>query len=312
MKGQAIAQSVTVVFFSLIVSFFSIVGDATAQFQDSQVCLECHDTNQWLDNNPPRKDVRSHNAFLEYLPLNLSPAADLKPFYRIGQGYLGSQHNVPATAPTVTDEVKCIGCHISISAAHSGTGEIPGTGRCGVCHSTTNFLATAHGNQNGAPGKFFDQLSNGTGGASTFLSLLEGPVKLRRPDKKTRVNRNQRIEECSVCHSYALEYPRHKGRIAEGTNPTPQVGCPACHDAHIPAPRGDRLPTVGNTVAVASSLGSTVLTSLREPAVRSPTGTSNPIRLTLLPEHKIFERGHGTWVLPLLDPIWPWSAAQER
>ena len=140
---------------------------------------------------PRERTLASHNAFLEYLPLNLSPAADMRPFYRIGQGYLGSQHNVPATAPTVTDEVKCIGCHISISAAHSGTGEIPGTGRCGVCHSTTNFLATAHGNQNGIPGKFFDQLSNGVGRATATLSLMEGPVKLRRSNKKTAVNRNQ-------------------------------------------------------------------------------------------------------------------------
>jgi hypothetical protein len=72
------------------------------------------------------------------------------------------------------------------------------------------------------------------------------------------VTKNQRIEECSVCHSYALQYPQFQKKISQDNMPNPQVSCGACHDAHIVAPNGKQLITVSGTVKVTGLSGSTV------------------------------------------------------
>ena len=79
-----------------------------------------------------------------------------------------------------------------------------------------------------------------------------------RSDQQTPVTMNQRIEECSVCHNYALEYPQFQKKISQNNMPNPQVSCGACHDSHIPAPNGKQLAAVNGPVQVTSLSGSTV------------------------------------------------------
>ena len=228
----------------------------------SRTCVtaECH--QGWLDNNPPESDVATRNATLDYLPMNLNPKASRYPFYGISAGYFGSIHSIPSFDPNTTDYVGCLGCHKSLQNAHSGP--LPATSTCGGCHRQpffdfNDFLASGHSNSNRTPLRFFDQLGNGTTQAIAFQESLGEPLPLFRADKKTPVTKNQRIEECSVCHNPVLESPRHKRRIAQGNFPSPQVGCPACHTSHIPAPRGDQLAKVDSTVSVSSISGTTVL-----------------------------------------------------
>ncbi len=266
--------------------------DSGAQaLQSSTVCLRCHNTVRWLDNNPISSDVQSHNTTVDYLPPNLSPPAGIQPFYRIGEGYLGAIHNIPF--PSVSDEVKCAGCHISLASAHSrGAGSLPGTSKCGDCHDTFSFLSTTHANPNGFPGKFFDQLSTGRARATSFVAFPESPVTLYKTNQRTGVTRNERIDECSVCHNYALQYSVYKNRIARGGMPDPQVGCPTCHDSHIPAPDANHRATVSTTVTVASASGSTVLTVT--------PGTGREVSYRDLKPYKIDDTGAqnlaaGTW-----------------
>ncbi len=233
-------------------------GGAAAQEVSSQVCLRCH--SAWLDNDPSRLDVSNRNAHLDYLPLNLEPRPN--PFHTIKEGYEGSIHSSPAFNPTLTDFLGCIGCHQGISQAHGGPGGIPTTQTCINCHTepffdSASFMATSHANSNGFPGKFFDQLGKGRKRATGILATGEAVTFLRGNGRP--VNMNQRIEECSVCHNYALQHPRLTKRIARGTMPDPEVGCGACHQAHIPAPSGNDLAQVSSTVQVSRVSGSTVL-----------------------------------------------------
>ncbi len=114
-------------------------GQAAQPLQGSQFCLQpgCHSASKWLDNDPPSTDVTAHNAFLEYPPLNLSPSPGISPFDKISDAYLGSIHNIPSFNTSITDEVMCVGCHISMGSAHSGgVGTLPDTKTCGKCHNS--------------------------------------------------------------------------------------------------------------------------------------------------------------------------------
>jgi len=229
----------------------------------TDTCVGCHNT--WRDNDPPADDVALGRAHMDYLPLNLSSSRG--PFYTISDGYSTSTHFTPEFNRTIRDEVTCEGCHGS-GVAHFGLGPIPTpipqTETCGKCHKDpffdiNAFLLTAHANPDKKPGKFFDQKKNGTGHAKTSFPDLEETVFLFKADQQTFVTRNERIEECSVCHSYALWYPQFEKKIAQGNMPgKPQVGCGACHDAHIPGPSGNQLPKVSTTVAVSGLSGTTV------------------------------------------------------
>lgn len=233
-------------------------GVSWAQDVSSQVCLRCH--SSWLDNDPLKGDAATGNALLDYLPLNLPPRPN--PFYTIKEGYEGSIHSTPAFSPTVTDFVGCVGCHQGVSQAHGGPGGIPTTQTCIGCHTepffdSASFLSTSHANSDGLPGKFFDQLSRGRKRATGILPTGQAVALLRANGRP--VSMNQRIEECSVCHNYALQHPRLTKRIRLGTMPDPEVGCGACHQAHIPAPDGNHPAQVSSTIQVTRLSGSSVL-----------------------------------------------------
>ena len=72
------------------------------------------------------------------------------------------------------------------------------------------------------------------------------------------MTKNERIEECSVCHNYALQYPQFRKKIAQGNFPNPQVSCGACHDSHIVGPSGNQPAIVDTTVKVTGITGSNV------------------------------------------------------
>ena len=224
--------------------------------QTTQDCLECHKGPAWPDNNA------SKSATSDYLPLNLS-SAKIQPFYDIKDAYNRSMHATPPYDLEATDFIGCLGCHKSMSDAHAK--KVVGTSQCTVCHNPDDFdvvafQATGHFNSNNTPAKFFDQLGSGDSQAVAYLSfegespavqllsaepVLGQPVSLFKSDKKTVVTRSTRIQECGVCHEYILQDPRYKSKFSK-----PQVGCPACHDAHIPAPSGKDIPVVNSTVNV--------------------------------------------------------------
>jgi hypothetical protein len=224
--------------------------------QTTQDCLECHKGAGWPDNNPTQKDKNTKNATSDYLPLNLS-SSKIQPFYDIKSAYNRSMHATPPYDLEATDFIGCLGCHKSLSQAHLK--KVIGTSQCTVCHNPSDFdvdafEATSHFNPNSTPGKYFDQLGSGSSQALAYLSDLGEPASLFKSDKKTIVTRSNRINECSMCHEYILQYPRYKSKYSK-----PQVGCPSCHDSHIPAPSGKDIPVVDSTVQVTAVSGNTVL-----------------------------------------------------
>ena len=243
--------------------------------QTTQNCLECHKGRAWPDNNASQKDIDAKKATSDYLPPNLS-SSSIKPFYDIKSAYTKSIHATTAFAPDETDHVTCLGCHTSLPDAHAK--KIVGTNKCSQCHQLPffdleAFKATGHFNPDSTPPKFFDQWGSGTGQAKTYLSpegeslpdeallgepVLGEPASLFKSDKKSKVTKNNRIDECSVCHNYVLQYPRYKAKYSK-----PQVGCPSCHDAHMPAPRAKDIPEVNSTIEVtAVSVSGTTTTVL--------------------------------------------------
>ena len=249
--------------FFLITSAFVTNGGPEAQPQGmvgTQTCIGCH--QNWLDNNPSIEDTIPGNAHMDYLPLNLFTLRSRGPFYTIPEGYVSSSHYTPASDTTKRDFVTCEGCHGG-GSNHYGKGPIPNSipdaKICGNCHKPPSFeiqkfLLTRHSNQNDKPGKFFDQGSNGKMQATT----QKGEFSLFKSNRSSMVTQNERIEECSVCHNYALEYPQFTKKIAQGNIPKPQVSCGACHDAHIPKPNGNQPLTVSSTVKVTQLSGTAV------------------------------------------------------
>ena len=230
----------------------------------NSTCIACH--SGWLDNDPPIEDEIFLPVNTDYVPLNLLSSHAELPFYTIPEGYVSSVHNTPFFNPLITQEVKCEDCHGS-GLSHYGVGfipkPIPQADTCGLCHKPPSFdisayFGTAHANQNQNPGRYFDQPLNGEGQAQTSFPNLGQTVSLFRVDQQTPVTMNQRIEECSVCHSYALQYPQFQKKISQNNMPNPQVSCGACHDAHIVAPNGKQPAAVNGPVQVTNLSGSTV------------------------------------------------------
>jgi hypothetical protein len=278
--GKILSASLLSLF--LAVSAFIVCAPAQTVppgFVGTQTCINCHST--WLDNDPPVQDVIAGNATLDYVPLNLLATHAQQPFYTIPEAYTASIHNIPSFNITTTDFVKCEGCHGS-GAAHFGVGPIPvpipDIATCTGCHNeatafpSKEFLKTIHANKNNKPSKYYDQGKNGAGQAKTTnktpgtipgLALFKQGTFGPTGDP---VSRNERIEECSVCHNYPLTYPQFIKKISQNNMPKkPTVGCGACHDSHIPAPDGLEPAIATNTVQVVSSArtpsGSIVITS---------------------------------------------------
>jgi hypothetical protein len=257
---------------SLILS--SLLGARDIQAQagrvGTQTCIACH--RGWPDNDPPIEDEIFLPVGPDYVPFNLVPSHGEFPFYTIPEGYVSSIHYVPSFNTLLKDFVTCESCHGS-GLAHYGVGPIPRpipqADTCGLCHNTPPFnqarlfdfnayLLTSHANQNLTPGRFFDQPSNGPGQAQTSFPDLGQTVSLFRSDQMTPVTMNQRIEECSVCHSYALQYPQFQDKISRNNMPNPQVSCGACHNSHIVGPNGKQPAIVDSTVKVTGISGSNV------------------------------------------------------
>ena len=246
--------------------------EARRGFVGTQTCISCH--QDWSDNNPSVEDALSGDVGVDYLPLNLSSTRTGSPFYTIPEGYVSSLHYTPPFNLAAKDFVSCENCHGS-GLAHFGVGPIPipipQAKTCISCHNETHefprqdFLMTAHANRNRKPGKFFDQRTNGTGIART-TSLTPSPPQfaippglvLLRSNQTDTVSKNERIEECSVCHNYALQYPQFRKKIAQRNFPNPQVSCGGCHDSHIVGPSGNQPAIVDSTVKVIGITGSNV------------------------------------------------------
>jgi hypothetical protein len=146
---------------------------------------------------------------------------------------------------------------------------IPDSKTCTKCHNETDgfpskaFFLTSHGQTgfSAKPTKNYDQPSFGKATAQATFPLKEGFKTTRLPlfkaDGNTIVTRNERLEECSVCHNYALQGPQFKEKIGTRLAPNPGVNCAACHNAHHPGPQGNELLPV-NVLQVTDVSGSTV------------------------------------------------------
>ena len=153
----------TVVCSLVLMLFFLSSPSERAWAQTTQDCLECHKGAAWPDNNPSQKDKDTKNATSDYLPLNLS-SSNIKPFYDIKIAYNKSVHATPPYDLEATDFIGCLGCHRSISDAHSK--KVVGTSQCTVCHNPDDFdvdafKTTGHFNPDSTPSKYFDQLGSG-------------------------------------------------------------------------------------------------------------------------------------------------------
>jgi hypothetical protein len=261
-------------FFFLFLNFSTLalvkeIG-AKAGGVGTQTCISCH--RDWLDNDPPIEDELSLPVGPDYVPFNLAPSHTAFPFYTIPEGYVSSIHYTPSFNTSLRDFVTCENCHGS-GLSHFGLGPIPKpipqADTCGSCHKKrpsnkalsfdfNAYLLTAHANKNRRPGKYFDQPSNGASQARTTFPNLGKTVSLFQSDQSTPVTRNQRIDECSVCHSYALQYPQFQDKISQNNMPNPQVSCGACHNSHIVGPNGRNPAIVNSTVKVTGITGSNV------------------------------------------------------
>lgn len=245
--------------------------EAQAGTVGTQTCINCH--RDWPDNDPFIEDTLSLPVDIDYVPLNLVPSHSKDPFYTIPEAYVSSIHNL-TPLDINPDHVKCEGCHGS-GLAHFGLGSIrtpiPDIKTCtNTCHNETHnfpsgeFTVTRHANSNKKPSKYFDQGRQGVAQAMTS-SLTQGQpaglklFKMGRFGQLEAVTKNERIEECSVCHNYALNYPQFVEKIARNNMPPkPTVSCGACHDAHIPSPDANHPAVVDGPVQVTAISGSTV------------------------------------------------------
>jgi hypothetical protein len=152
MRVFSLSRWVVVCSLALMVFFLSGPSEGVWA-QTTQDCLECHKGAGWPDNNPSQKDKDTKNATSDYLPLNLS-SSNIKPFYDIKIAYNKSTHATPPYDLEATDFIGCLGCHRSISDAHSK--KIVGTSQCTVCHNPDDFdvdafKATGHFNPESTP-----------------------------------------------------------------------------------------------------------------------------------------------------------------
>ena len=222
-------------------------------------CIGCHSNPKvvtskrvFMDNSPPLSDILKGNATLDYPPLSLWPLKSL--FYSVTQGFTNSEHYEDSS-------LFCTDCHKW--DPHNGTQGLPTyQNSCWGCHQTwtslENFESTMHG-QAGLVRQLFDQQSAGKLQATVVLPGGHETGLLFASDKKTKVTRDQRIAECSVCHSYISRYPNQFPEGGTPPRPINEVGCPACHDSHMQAPKSDDRPYASNTVQITAMNGSSVL-----------------------------------------------------
>jgi hypothetical protein len=195
--------------------------------------------------------------------------------------------------------------------AHFGIGAIPvpipGTKVCIGCHTSNHgfdtkaFLKTAHANPNNKPRKFFDQPSFGVAQAkiTAILPVSNASVGTLLFKQGTfgatgdAVSRNARIEECSTCHQYAMQYPQFSPKIAQGNlPPKPEVSCGACHDSHIVAPDGLEPAIVTDTVVVSQLSGSTVVSVTAVPGRQVSYINNKPYPIA---DSGAMDTNNGTW-----------------
>jgi hypothetical protein len=264
MKVRSKIKWIMLFSFFLILSALLMTRNLEAQRGrvGTQTCIDCH--QNWLDNNPSVEDTLSGDFSADYFPANLSSTRAGNPFYTIPEGFVSSLHYTPSSDLTAKDFVNCESCHGS-GLAHYGMGSIPvpipQAKTCANCHNAkySEYLLTSHANKNGKPNKFFDQKSNGTRQAEiNNPSSPKEKVFLYKSNQTSIVTRNERIEECSVCHNYALQYPQFRKKIGQGNFLKPQVSCGACHDSHIVGPGGNQPAIVDTTVTVTGLNGSIV------------------------------------------------------
>jgi hypothetical protein len=252
----------------LLLVFF-MVNQSEAQGVGSVSCIRCHET--WRDNSPTLQDIQANNVDFDYVPPFITTIQQGS-FYTIPEGYLSSMHNSPMFNPTATDYVTCEACHGS-GVGHQGIGAIPmaipDAKTCSKCHNETigfpykQFVLTSHGQTgfSAKPTKNFDQPSFGKSTSQATFPLKQGFRTTRLPlfkaDGNTMVTRNERLEECSACHNYALQSAQFKRKIGTRSAPNPGVSCAACHNAHYPGPDGNHLLPV-NVLKVTDVSGSTV------------------------------------------------------
>jgi len=310
MMGRPKTRWIFLLSMILVLTAFYVVRGRDAQsasnWVGTQTCINCHNT--WLDNNPATEDVASGAVSLDYPPLNLASSRTGDPWYSIPEGWTASIHNVPASDLQATDEVACEACHGS-GQAHFGMGSIPtpipNIKTCQGCHKPpffeiAEFLKTSHANPNNKPRRFFDQPSFGVTQAKERISTVPGAETVPLFKVGTfdplggPVSRNDRIEECSMCHQYALQYPQFRKKIAQGNLPRkPEVSCGACHDAHIVAPSGIDPAIVTSTVAITVLTGTSTIVSVAAVPGRSVSYINNK-------PYKLADSGaqdtiNGTW-----------------
>ncbi|MFZ0927693.1 MAG: hypothetical protein WAN11_03785 [Syntrophobacteraceae bacterium] len=280
-------------------------------------CIKCHTNPKtitspsvFMDNSPSLSDIKGNNYTTDYFPPSAETTWPNKgSFYPTAFAFENSGHG------TQTDIVpfNCTNCHgpcspvttacpsTNIADPHDGLNGLPTyLNSCSNCHGPTdpffpnNFPSTAHGNvglvpglKSSQPGPFFDQESAGKLQAQTVLSSGHESGLLFEADMKTKVSRNMRIAECSVCHNYLSRvegfWPNYgKTQVSipsmfpDGELPTyPQnmVGCTACHDSHFNSPAIDERPTASNTVTISAAHGSASL----QPPPSPPTAPSGVV-----------------------------------
>lgn len=271
---------------SILVTVAPLGRASLAKTLTPATCISCHSNPKvvtapsvFMDNSPLLSDILLGNATLDYFPLSASLSwANLKGyFYPAATAFTNSGHYTQTEIP-----FDCTNCHEM--DPHDGLNGLPTyLTSCYTCHGPSdkyfpnNFDETAHGNvgrvpglASSQPGQFFDQMSAGKLQATVVLPSGHETGLLFEADKKTKVTRDMRIAECSVCHNYLSRvlgfWPNYgKTQVSipsmfpDGEIPPyPQnmVGCPACHDSHFNSPATADHPTATNTVQITAASGS--------------------------------------------------------
>lgn len=152
----------------------------------------------------------------------------------IGEVYADSVHFNDGSAATSHSPI-CESCHGG-GEFHRGLGPlaypVPDYNQCQTCHKQPYFQdpslfpQTAHANANHKPDRYFLQ-----GGVGTDAAInVDGSGNI------PGLSKNQRIEECSVCHNsnqlFTYDSAGNLLRPDPSNMPNPTVSCASCHDAH--------------------------------------------------------------------------------
>ncbi len=275
-------------------------------------CIHCHSNPKvvtskrvFMDNSPPLSDILSGNATLDYLPPSLpSSLAKKGGFYGVAAGFTNSGHYTQKELPFA-----CTNCHTT--DPHDGLNGLPTyRSSCWTCHDSheSGFQYTMHGNDGNTPGltssqplQTFDQRSAGRLQATVVLPGGHETGLLYASNKKTKVTRDQRIAECSVCHSYVSRYPNQFPDGESPPQPTNEVGCPACHDSHFNSVAIPERPAASNTVTITAMNGSSVLQT-------SPPYNGRQVGYQNFKPYKVNATGAQDWV----NGTWTRGSLYER